>query len=69
MDSRLSVRIPNELAQALADRKERCSMNISAFVCRAIKNELARRVFEAEPAAERRSTSPVPVLTTPRKAE
>jgi post-segregation antitoxin (ccd killing protein) len=66
MDSRLSIRIPDELAQVLAERKERLSMNVSAFVCRAIRNELARPVLDAEP-EERRSTSAPAVLFTPRK--
>jgi hypothetical protein len=79
MDSRLSIRVPDELAQALADRKERCSMNVSAFVCRAIRNELTRPIFDAEPATtieerllepatERRSASAPAVLISQSKA-
>jgi hypothetical protein len=67
MDSRLSIRIPDELAQVLAERKERLSMNVSAFVCRAIRNELARPVLDVEQESERRSTSAPAVLFTPRK--
>jgi len=65
----LTIRIPSELAKTLDERRQNDSLNVSAFCRRAIERELARPVFDAEPAPaiERRNTSPVPVLFTPRK--
>jgi predicted transcriptional regulator len=45
----LSVRLPDDLGQALEQRRELLSVNVSAFVCRAIRRELERPIVEAEP--------------------
>jgi post-segregation antitoxin (ccd killing protein) len=45
----ISVRLPADLEQTLAERKENCSLNISAFVCKAIRRELERPIVEADP--------------------
>ena len=66
----LSIRVPLELAQRLAQRKENNFLNISAFCRRAIERELDRPVLDAEPepTIARRSASPaVPVLIAPQK--
>jgi predicted transcriptional regulator len=55
----LTVRLPDDLEKALEERKEQCSMNVSAFVCRAIRRELERPIIDAEPV---RKQLPVTVL-------
>jgi post-segregation antitoxin (ccd killing protein) len=61
MDTTLTIRIPVETAQVLAERKQNHALNISAFVRRAIERELARPIADAEP--ERHA----PVLFTPKR--
>jgi hypothetical protein len=67
MSTLLSVRIPNELAERLDERRRNADLNVSAFVRRVIERELDRPVLDAVP--ERRSASAPAVLFTPRKAE
>jgi post-segregation antitoxin (ccd killing protein) len=68
----LSISVPIEIAQALSNRKELASLNVSAFCSRAIARELSRPVVDAEPAvetasrrAEYQAPSPVRVLVAP----
>jgi hypothetical protein len=64
------VRFSDEEAAALRDHKKHTDLPMSAFIRRAVRNELRRPVIDAEPTPEqRRSVSPAPVLFTPRKAE
>jgi hypothetical protein len=57
----LSVRLPDDLAQDLNERKLRDSLNVSAFVVRALRNEFERGSQTVRP------RSAAPVLFTPVK--
>lgn len=61
MNTTLTIRIPVETAQVLAERKQNSALNISALVRRAIERELTRPTVDVEP--ERHS----PVLFTLRQ--
>jgi post-segregation antitoxin (ccd killing protein) len=70
MTTTLTIRVPVELAKILADRKANASLNVSAFVRRAIERELQRPVVDAksdqEETHERRSKSASAVLVVQR---
>jgi len=63
----LSISVPIAIAEALHDRKEQSSLNVSAFCSRAIERELRRTIVESEPDAapptplEYRATAARPV--------
>ena len=63
----LHIRIPDNLARALEDRRQNADLNVSAFCRRAIERELVRPVVDAEP--ERRALSPAPVLVAQKASE
>jgi Ribbon-helix-helix protein, copG family len=65
MSTLLSVRIPNELAEKLDERRRNADLNVSGFVRRIIERELDRPVLDAEPETQSRRH---PVLIAQPKA-
>jgi hypothetical protein len=57
MSTLLSVRIPNELAERLDERRRNADLNVSGFVRRIIERELDRPVLDAEPETQSRRQS------------
>ena len=65
MKTTISISVPDSVARALAERKQKGDVNVSAFCARAIERELARTIVDADHIAagiERRSSSQEPVL-------
>jgi hypothetical protein len=64
MGTLITFRIPDSLARALAERKQKASINVSAFCRRAIERELQRPVIDVGP---ERQVTRQPVLFSPKQ--